>query len=327
MEPRYRCAAASLALLALLGGCQFDSARLAARACSAGGCPAGDRCCGGYCVLAETCLEAGASDAPPPLDLGPDLDPSVDRDRDGVRDDEDNCPDVPNRDQRDGDRDARGDLCDCAPTESAFGATLVDTERFAEVAPFVPVEQASDWRVIGSVLEQTQTAGLRRASHRDVSGQRDLLAIVVFQAAGLGDAGLSFPAPITAAALSGVALRTRGLGPGAGEGYYCALDRRNARLVIGRTRGDDLQRSAMHLFGDPEMGGPGRPITRPIREHQLYTITFRLVDDQLSCRILLGDLSQVETSTEDAAIDAGGIALFTAGATAQFASVKVCGRN
>jgi hypothetical protein len=56
-------------------------------------------------------------------------------------------------------------------------------------------------------------------------------------------------------------------------------------------------------------------------------VTFRIVDDQLSCRILLGDRSQVETSTEDTAIDNGGMALFTAGASAQFASVTVCGKN
>ncbi len=41
-----------------------------------------------------------------------------DLDRDGALDDEDNCPEVPNADQADGDGDRRGDLCDFCPAVS-----------------------------------------------------------------------------------------------------------------------------------------------------------------------------------------------------------------
>ncbi|MEE2644559.1 MAG: thrombospondin type 3 repeat-containing protein [Myxococcota bacterium] len=68
-------------------------------------CASDERCVGGECI--------------------PDLD--NDRDQDGVADGRDSCPRVPNPDQRDGDRDGLGDLCDptcfaeerpCAPAET-----------------------------------------------------------------------------------------------------------------------------------------------------------------------------------------------------------------
>ena len=44
--------------------------------------------------------------------LNPDFDPELDGDSDGVPDGLDNCPTVPNPNQRDGDVDGRGDACD-----------------------------------------------------------------------------------------------------------------------------------------------------------------------------------------------------------------------
>jgi hypothetical protein len=41
----------------------------------------------------------------------------VDRDTDGIADDQDNCPDVPNADQLDGDGDLAGDACDPDPND------------------------------------------------------------------------------------------------------------------------------------------------------------------------------------------------------------------
>jgi len=41
--------------------------------------------------------------------------PKQDRDRDGVADEQDNCPDIANDDQHDEDRDGRGDRCDNCP--------------------------------------------------------------------------------------------------------------------------------------------------------------------------------------------------------------------
>jgi hypothetical protein len=46
--------------------------------------------------------------------------PPSDRDRDGVSDELDNCPDVPNPDQSDLDKDGRGDVCDNCPLIDNF---------------------------------------------------------------------------------------------------------------------------------------------------------------------------------------------------------------
>lgn len=53
--------------------------------------------------------------AVPPLDVGHVVDPQRDHDADGVGDDRDNCPELPNPDQGDRDADHLGDACDLVP--------------------------------------------------------------------------------------------------------------------------------------------------------------------------------------------------------------------
>lgn len=57
---------------------------------------------GDRCDVCLTRADDGATPCPPPGDM----------DGDGISDKEDNCPLVPNPDQRDSDRDGRGDVCD-----------------------------------------------------------------------------------------------------------------------------------------------------------------------------------------------------------------------
>src|SRR5690606_3309971 len=61
--------------------------------------------------------DAPMIDAAPRIDAPPDTAPVEpdDADSDGVPDDTDNCPSVPNTNQRDHDGDARGDACDKCP--------------------------------------------------------------------------------------------------------------------------------------------------------------------------------------------------------------------
>ncbi len=85
--------------------------------------------------------DADAADADAP-DLGP-IDAGADRDRDGVPDEDDNCPDDSNVDQSDTDLDGMGDACD-PPTTFRTGAP---TDPGCEYEPppgmFTPVVE---WR-------------------------------------------------------------------------------------------------------------------------------------------------------------------------------------
>jgi PKD repeat protein len=65
-------------------------------------------------------IEVGARD--------PAASPAPDRDDDGIQDVADNCPDDPNREQEDADRDGRGDPCDLTPgTSTSTSATTKPT--------------------------------------------------------------------------------------------------------------------------------------------------------------------------------------------------------
>jgi hypothetical protein len=55
-----------------------------------------------------------------------------------------------------------------------------------------------------------------------------------------------------------------------------------------------------------------------------YQIRLTAEGDLLTCLITLPDLSLVELTENDSDLGSGGVALFTAGATAQFETLKVC---
>jgi hypothetical protein len=89
----------------LLAGC-FAPNPAPGLPCNLGACPAGQRCVDDVCIVGNQ-----PPDGPiPPLEGGPD-----DRDGDGVRDAEDNCPDIANTNQFDEDGDGIGDACDRCP--------------------------------------------------------------------------------------------------------------------------------------------------------------------------------------------------------------------
>jgi len=125
-------------------------------------CSADEHCPDGqFCVAHDgvsTCELQPGVDPPPP----PPPPPASDRDGDGVADDDDNCPDLPNADQADEDFDRAGDGCDpcpisddntdgdgdglgdaCDPNPATAGDTLVAFEGFDRDLP-------PDWTVSGT---------------------------------------------------------------------------------------------------------------------------------------------------------------------------------
>jgi hypothetical protein len=321
-----RCVPLCLLLCGLLAnsGCEMDSRRLAERVCGAGeACVDGAVCCRGYCLPRGACPDTGPDGLPPRADLRADIDLTVDRDGDGVRNEKDNCPDIYNPYQADADHDGVGDVCDCAPTDPAFKDTVIDLPTFPAPVPFTPVESGADWAHVGALYLQMSKDGVHRAVHT-LADQLGFLASVQFRVTDKGDAKLTGTAQ--GVALAGVVVRTGSLGPGTGSGYYCAVDMAKSRLVLGKTKGDDLAKGIMSLLPSPTdpFGEAGLKITEGVTLQLPYRVTLRAEGTQLQCQAVLPDSSIVEFSETDADLQAGGVALFTAGAAASFETVKVC---
>jgi hypothetical protein len=247
----------------------------------------------------------------------------LDGDADGVLDESDNCPDSWNPEQTDVDQDGMGDACDCVPTDPVFGPTTVDITSFTDGSPFDPVESPESWKVVGSSFLQTSPDGVHRAAH-PMSPKAGFVASIQLRLKESGDDSLSDPAEDLA--LGGIMARTANLGPASGDSYYCAIDLAGQRLVMARTTGDDLASHTVTLMPSPTdpFGKPGKPITTGLQADTPYRLVFRVDGDQLQCQVILGAASIIEVTEEDDALDAGGMGLFTVGASAEFEAVKVC---
>lgn len=113
------------AIAVLVAGC-YSPHEVPGAPCtpSAPACPSDETCvttgAGSFCQAPGPATPDAAVDA---TDAAPDA-PSTDRDGDGIPNDVDNCPDVPNPDQADEDGDMLGDVCDPCPPS----ATNTDTD-------------------------------------------------------------------------------------------------------------------------------------------------------------------------------------------------------
>lgn len=320
---RYLCSVLPLALWGQLG-CSFDASHLEARYCqSSDPCEEGTICCRGRCVRPEICADAGNL-APDAESL--DLNLTNDRDGDGVLDDQDNCPDRPNPKQQDADKDGLGDVCDCAPASASFGATREEIVSFTSPVPFDPVEDPGDWSLVGAVYKQGNADGMRRAAHHTLTKVADYVATVRFRLMQGGDDGLTSPGQNIS--MAGVVVRTANLAGGTGSGYYCGIDLAGHRMLVAKTSGTDLSQGKIELYPGPTdpFGTAGKPITKGVATNAPYQVTLQVEGPAIICQALLPDLSVMEIVEHDTELAVGGMALFTAGAVAEFETVKVCAR-
>jgi len=72
-------------------------------------------------------------------------DPRPDGDLDGLEDDVDNCPAVPNEDQRDGDGDRLGDACDQCPNTPSSDPITRDGCSLEQLCPCAGPMNRSEW--------------------------------------------------------------------------------------------------------------------------------------------------------------------------------------
>lgn len=96
-------------------------------------CPEGESCVGGFCGGPST--GGGSPDAPPG---------TVDTDKDGHPDDQDNCPKVVNPDQLDEDGDGVGDACDACPHLANASATDSDGDGLPDACDPNPTGTTHD---------------------------------------------------------------------------------------------------------------------------------------------------------------------------------------
>jgi len=304
-------------------GCRFDSGHLEQRYCNPGDtCDNKTVCCQGRCVLPSSCRDAGLDGLGLDL-LLPDINLLLDKDGDGVPNDKDNCPTDYNPQQQDADKDTLGDVCDCAPTNAKFGATTIDMLSFTSPVPFLPVEDATQWSVLGGIYRQGSRDGVHRSAHGGISAA-GFVATARFRLMDQGDDGLT--SPNKNLSMAGVVARTAGLAPGKGDGYYCGVDLANGLMIMGKTVGDDLAQGKMALYPNPTdpYAEPGKEIIGGVAVNAPYQVTLHLEGSSIKCQVLLPGLSLMEIVEQDSELTSGGLALFTTGAVAQFEAVKAC---
>jgi hypothetical protein len=306
-----------LALGVGIGSCSFDSSKLNDRSCNPNQpCQEGLICCKGYCVLPSVCPDAGIDLPPIIVDLmQPDLiDFTKDKDGDGKTDDVDNCPSIYNPNQTDGDQDNVGDLCDCAASDRDFSVAALDITSFTDPIAFTPVENTNDWHLVGSAYQQSKKDGVHRSQYLLKEEQKNFFATVKLRIPEGGDDNLNVPTNVS---LAGVVVRTQNLTTGQGSGYYCGIDVDQNQLILGKTAGKDLEDGHFTIVGNKMISDKISPLGS-------YRVLLRAVGSKLSCIVAIADDKLVELTAVDDDLLQGSMALFTAGASAYFETVKVC---
>ncbi len=274
-------------------------------------CPPSQTCVANRCTSDDV---VGASpDAPQPS--GSDSGAIADRDGDGVPDDVDNCPDIPNPDQANEDGDKFGDVCDPCPVEANDNPSDPDGDgvadgcdpnpntpgdRIALFEGFSETALGSGWQLIGNA-----TLGGGEIALVDVA--QDYTAVVP-PISGLVDATVSAGILVDAEVGSADSATTIVLpyDPAQDQGIYCELYAPNATSSAGRY---------ISLWDSPKAIERGSAALSWATATP-YRMALKKVGTNYTCSVATGTSTPTATATSNSSVATGAVAIATYGASA-----------
>jgi hypothetical protein len=277
-------------------------------------CPPSQTCVAGRCMSTDDLAAGPDGAASTSMIDGAVMPLPGDRDGDGVTDDVDNCPDVPNPDQANEDGDKFGDVCDPCPVEANDHPSDPDGDGVADGCdpnPSTPGDKialfegfdrsnaelaAAGWQLIGNVQ-----AGSGQVALVDVANN---YAAIVPPNSGLANATVSASIVVDQQVGSADSATTLALpyDPAGDQGIFCELYAPLASSSAGRyislwdsTRA--LERGSAALAWTP-----GTP----------YRVALKKLKDAYTCTVA----TATATGASGVAVASGDVAFATYGASA-----------
>jgi hypothetical protein len=293
--------AIATAALGVIGGCVFHDGRADSYRCGSGGaCPDELECVDGICVsaaVADAGTDARVSDG------STDGEPDTDGPEDGpVQEDGSSQDDGPQ--QEDGSSQNDGPQQDAAPG-CVFDPLTDDAGHFTAVLT------GTSWQVGTSGYRQNSTDDLHDTWVAASGGdQVSIQAQVTLTAQ--GQARFNQPGGNFASA-AGVIVRASSLSTTSVTGYFCGVDLRGQRLLLGRMNMAGTYSSGRGVFTVLGSQNMTLGLNTP------YPVRAEARGSTITCT---SDATQV--SATDNSIASGSVGLFTIGARARFTAADYC---
>lgn len=132
-------------------------------------CPTGQSCVANFCMY---------TNAPGPDASSPDAPPgTIDTDKDGMPDTQDNCPKVANTDQLDEDGDGVGNACDACPQIASAAATDSDGDGLPDACDPNPTGTTRDSQWLFEGFHAGLPAQWTGSTHWAASGDNDTVRV------------------------------------------------------------------------------------------------------------------------------------------------------
>jgi len=320
-------------LLALVaGGCVFKGGAADEYRCHSGVCPAGLQCVDGICVAApDAGSDTGIGDAAedgPQEDAQQDAQQDAQRDaqqdgqqdaqRDAQQDAQDDAPPQQDAQQDAQDdappqQDAQQDVQDDAPPQqdaqedAAVGCVL--DPLTSDAGHFTAVLTSGAWQFGGTGYSQTVSDDLHDTWVSGAGGDHVSIQVVTVPTQ-QGRPQFNSP-PGNFASAVGVIVRASGLTTTSATGYFCGVDLRGQRLLLGRMSGAySVGNGSFTILGQSAM---------TVTLNTAYTVRAEAQGSAITC----ASGSQTINSV-DASITTGSVGLFTIGARARFTDAYYC---